>query len=213
VRTYRRIVVAPLVAALLFTAVAAETAAARRIELTSPLIRAVWETGMRINAPGVRCNVTLEGSFHEPFVISKVSGALIGYITRARVEHTGCTGDFWFLNGTEIAVQTLPWHIRYDSFEGSLPGITGIRLQIIGLSVYTRNGLNECLYSSTTARPAYARLTINTSLKIREINPVGSSIPLNTLISGLCEAQTGWEGVGSFTVLGGTAQIGVRLIV
>ncbi|MGB2711107.1 MAG: hypothetical protein WBC33_06285 [Conexibacter sp.] len=91
--------------------------------------------------------VTLRSSLHRTIV--KTIGALVGTITDCR----------WSLGTEEISVAvecrlTLPWHIRYDGFMGTLPNITEMRLQILNFSVrvtdLTFGGLLiNCLYGGT----------------------------------------------------------------
>lgn len=75
----------------------------------------------------VRCPLTLEGSYHSR-TLAKVAEALIGYINRA-VFGT-CTGGNWRAN-----TETLPWHLRYAGFTGTLPTITTLKLKIIHFSI------------------------------------------------------------------------------
>jgi hypothetical protein len=112
------------------------TASANRISLTDNTFRQIWRplsfAGGGLN---IACNVTLEGSFHYNTFV-KALRSLVGYVTRAAVEHTtGCagSGEAWADNGVENAglgpiANTLPWHITYEGFEGTLPIIEGIRL-------------------------------------------------------------------------------------
>lgn len=75
------------------------------------------------NIGTVRCQVTMEGSFHSR-TIAKVVGTLVGYTTRVSVGT--CE------SGTARAnTETLPWHIQYAGFEGTLPNITGIQQKLI----------------------------------------------------------------------------------
>jgi hypothetical protein len=151
--------------ATLVLLVAVGGAAARRIEFTNAEAgyEAVWPSTSRLsitegNGSGaILCPVTLEGQFHS-IPISKVSGLLIGYITSARVgAASSCQG------GSFVALtETLPWHVRYDSFTGTLPSIMTIKLQFIGMSIEVRptSGL-RCLLATTAARPG--RFIANTT--------------------------------------------------
>jgi hypothetical protein len=154
-------------------ATAVSTAGARRIEFSENHIRAVWTAAERarfIDAGGtyaIECQLTVEGSFHSR-TLSKVSGQLIGFITVAEAPLTCFAGgEIAILNGVEplpggeAAPNTLPWHIRYDSFRGALPRIEGIRIQIIDASIlYWKNLAPQCLYRSTTAKPLFAILEV-----------------------------------------------------
>jgi hypothetical protein len=172
-----RLLLTALTAALALAA-AISTASARRLEISNTGIRAVFaELTFANTAAGegieAICPVTLEGSFHSR-TISKVTGQLIGFITRA-IEGT-CVGT----GGAEafgILQASLPWHIRYDSFEGALPNIAAVRTQFIGLSFGLRILAVECLYKSEKAKPAYARFRFaageSTGLRFDETREVG----------------------------------------
>jgi hypothetical protein len=134
------------------------TTSARRFGLTNQSFRAVWtggaaETGLEfvVGMTTIKCPATLEGSFHSR-TLSKVAEALIGYVTRAAVGM--CAG------GTvTLQAGTLPWHIRYDSFSGTLPVITEVHVRILG-ALYLISArevpfglLLACKYEATAATP------------------------------------------------------------
>lgn len=102
------------------------TASANRLSVSNQNIRATWTSLELINSSAgvdVRCPVTLEGSLHSA-TISKVAGALIGYINRAT---TGtCTGG-----AATVLQETLPWHNTYQGFTGTLPNITTINTTVV----------------------------------------------------------------------------------
>lgn len=149
--------------AALMLAVGVGSAQARRFELSEQHIRAVW-TRLAFNwGEAIECPVTLEGSFHSK-VFSKVSGALIGYITSANTVKgmANCVGGWGMLFLTEEegftgALNTLPWHIRYDSFEGTLPAIAGLHVDVVNFSIRFRRvegGTTiRCLYKSLETSP------------------------------------------------------------
>jgi len=171
--TYRtRIPIAATLAALVL-AVAVGSASARRLEVSEQHIRIVWtflhfassEETFRIECP-----VTMEGSFHSK-TISKVSGQLIGYLTRAAIAPlTACRNN----EGVEaISLQgnTLPWHIRFQDFSGVLPNIGTINAQFVGLGVLIRAlGLN-CLYKSTAESPVVGKLIRDNFGRIVDLDP------------------------------------------
>lgn len=202
----RRIIYISVASALLFTfALAATTASANRLSVSNKNFRGAWRA-LRV-APGeIECPITLEGSFHSN-TISKVIGALAGYVSRATVANANCTG------GHSTALQeSLPWHVNYGGFEGSLPNITGLRIGLIGVALQLELSLFGaiCLAKSTAERPVsgIARLTAGriTSLRADETR----TIPL----TGECAifGETRFSGEGTFTVLGSTAGLTVRLI-
>jgi hypothetical protein len=123
------------------------TASARRIEIDEQaflvLFRELTFEG-GTGSPTV-CDVNIEGSFHSR-TISKVCGQLIGYITQAKIHHPCRQGEFWTLDGSERATNTLPWHILYLRFIGTLPAITGIEVQLNNGGFIVEPG---CLYEAT----------------------------------------------------------------
>ena len=146
------------------------------------------------------CPLTLEGSFHSR-TISKVCGQLVGYIT---------TANFAMCSGAAQArtlTETLPWHVRYESFEGTLPSITGITFQIIGLSIQSA----VCLYKSTAAAPARYIYHIAggevTNVPWVEMSPIPR---FEENVN--CPPVIRFQGNGIPTVPGETAKIRVRLV-
>jgi hypothetical protein len=93
------------------------------------------------NERRIQCEATLEGTFHSR-TISKVSGSLIGYVTSAFI---GPTANC-FEGVIAILRETLPWHVRFWKFQGALPSITGVFLEIVNLSMsITPTGMMTCL--------------------------------------------------------------------
>jgi hypothetical protein len=121
------------------------TASARNLSISNQSIRAVWAP-VFIIVPMTpvaehRCTLTLEGSFHSR-TIAKVNGALIGNITRAAVAHPcGGEGEMWVHNGVEnplgagVKATSLPWHMTYQGFTGTLPNISEVRILLRGIRV------------------------------------------------------------------------------
>jgi hypothetical protein len=132
---YPRHVLTALVATAILAS-AISTASARNLQVSETHIRVVWAP-LTFSASGlatVRCNVTLEGSFHSA-TIPKVVRLLIGHITRANVQRPCTGGTAWVFNGTDVNevlggtfANSLPWHITYEGFTGTLPTITGVRI-------------------------------------------------------------------------------------
>jgi hypothetical protein len=136
-------------------------ATARRLEVSEQRILVLFRAlsfGQPGQEPTSICDVNIEGSFHSR-TLSKVSGQLIGYITEAVVHRPCVRGAAWILNGVErlangsTTPNSLPWHIRYDHFEGTLPRITIIDLQLIGAQFLVESLGLSCLYTSTAANP------------------------------------------------------------
>jgi hypothetical protein len=91
------------------------------------------------------CQMTMEGSLHSR-TIAKTAGSLVGYITSVRL---GVCAQ-----GTAtVLTETLPWHMQYGSFSGTLPSISEIELQVIGASFRVRETFGvTCLATSTRER-------------------------------------------------------------
>ena len=124
------------------------TASARNLSASAQAITVTWARfDLRANFGTVECEVTVEGSFHER-TIAKTSGSLTGYVTGARVSPRCRRGE------ATVLTETLPWHVQYDNFTGTLPTITSIRARVIGLAF--RSGLFgiSCLSRSALAEPA-----------------------------------------------------------
>jgi hypothetical protein len=80
----------------------------------SPEVSFTSESGVRIICP-----VTLTISLHAR--ISKVRGSLAGYVTRGTVGEALCRNNAGIIARARLLVRTLPWHLLYQSFAGTLP--------------------------------------------------------------------------------------------
>ncbi len=160
-RIHTKVLLSGLAAALLLS-VAIGSASARRIEVSERNFYVIW-TPLQFGEPvlfvqPVRCPVTLLGSFHSR-TISKVCGQLVGYVNHASVGlPSSCAGG-----EATILTATLPWHIRYASFAGTLPRITRVRLQLINAAFRVHvSGVNaNCLYVTSEAEPALGDVNVN----------------------------------------------------
>src|SRR5215212_74507 len=131
----------------LVLAVGVATATANRLQASSQLVIATWSQVSFEIGPGIgtiRCALTLEGSLHGR-TFAKVREALLGYLTAASIQ-TPCT------NGElHLLAETLPWHLRYESFTGTLPRLTSIRFRLVEFNLWFTNFGFRCLYRSTLA--------------------------------------------------------------
>jgi hypothetical protein len=200
-----------LAAATALLCVLTATASANHLSINSRTIRATWNELDVIPPVGetARCLLTLEGSFHSAS-IAKTSGALIGYITRATIPSSSCTGIL------EVTVQqaSLPWHVRYRGFQGTLPNITDLQTSVIGAAFLVEGTFGiECLYLTTAADPLVDNYSIRS----------GHSI-VNSEVGGEIRSENGcgifgehirlrFRGTSStISQLGSTAGITVTLI-
>ena len=122
-----KILFTSIVAALLLGGVVGSATAAR-FSTTSQRWRATYSRVEWVGTFGTTtCALTVEGSFHSR-TSAKTLNTLTGWVTEATISTPCIRGS------TTILRETLPWHIVYEGFEGTLPNITGIRLGIIGSS-------------------------------------------------------------------------------
>ncbi len=165
--------------ATIVMAYAVSSASANRIETSSQNFRASWSNLVFNDAARVRveCPVTLEGSFHSR-TLSKVSGQLIGFINHATVGT--CTG------GTARAdTETLPWHIQYNSFEGTLPNITGITLTLTNSKFEITANNIHCIARNEQRAPAFGTVLVEASGGVTGLRALETrTIPLEG--GGLC---------------------------
>jgi hypothetical protein len=222
-RSRSKLLLTALTAALVMAATVG-TASARNLELAEVQDQRSTATWTPLEATGLgglirmRCNVTLRGSFHYRTIAKTRS--LIGYITSAALTRTCTGGEAFILNGTErlpngtTTTNTLPWHITYDSFTGTLPRITGLRLAAIGASYLLIALGNECLYRSTSTEPAFGIINVTTATSVASsLSADGnSSIPLSATLSGSCPASVRFAGTTSSLTDGAGGTIVIRLI-
>jgi hypothetical protein len=197
-RTARGSTVAAGAAVLLF--VFAGVASANRLSFSSQTFRTTF-TGISWSGGfgSVSCFLTLEGSLHARS-FTKTVNALIGYITRASI---GLCGS----GSATVLTATLPWHLRYESFSGTLPIIDGIFTSIIGEAFQIREPFGiTCLYRTSTFAPGRAtweREESGTLTKTLLGGTIETSCGVNTTVTGISSTPT---------VVGATTRITVVLI-
>jgi len=194
-------------AAALMLALAVSSASAGRLSLSHRLTRAMFNP-LTFSGPfgaAARCPITLESSFHRE-TINKTLDSLIGYVTRA-IRGTCTQGNATILS------ETLPWHIAYGGFTGSLPRFLGIKQKLIGASFRVQEsvfGIN-CLSRTTTTNPSIGiaegiEWEANGNGIIRRlVAEPGATIP--------CGSITGrFEGTATVTDNTGATNVLIRLI-
>jgi hypothetical protein len=201
-------------AAILMFAVG--SASAGRLSVSNRQFRVVWR-GLEImntfTASLVICPVTMEGSFHSS-TIRKVFNALIGHITRANLNSAACTSNVVGGSAT-INRETLPWHLTYKEFAGTLPNITSITLLFAGFSWLLRDSSTICRGTTSVMNPFDGIDTLGAGGAITAVRADESfRIPLVNGPGGmncnLMEARL--IGTGSLSLLGNTTLISIRLI-
>ena len=221
-RTSVKLCFTALTAALLLASAIATTSA-RNLSVSNQNFRVSWqELDFATNVLTITCHVTLEGSFHY-MTFAKNVGRLIGYITRVAVRRPCTNGEAWAANGTEshprlgTLANTLPWHITYQGFEGTLPCITAILLLLRGArfkvhAFFNTLGLYGDAEDNITGR---ARRDLVTGA-ITELSPVEgrNTARLVNCLGGICPASGTFRNrrPGQVFLLGTTTRITVTLI-
>jgi len=179
-------------------------ATAGRLSTSSQTLRATFASLEFAGAFGTtRCPVTVDGSFHSR-TTSKVASSLVGQITRA-VIGTCARGS------ATVLTETLPWHVRYASFSGTLPNISSIQATIVGVASRIREEVGgvACLSRTTVEEPATMRFN-------REAGgTVTSAVLGGTVRAGAecLEVSASFIGTSnSLTVLNNTTRITITLI-
>jgi hypothetical protein len=208
----------PLVAGVLAAVTLAAmvgTASANSLSFSNQSFRVVWtpiEIRFGVEAAVIRCNLTWEGRLHST-TIGKAPNNLIGYVTRATFGRPCEGGSAWTLNGVEeievlrvIPASTLPWHVKYQSFTGTLPNIASIRIDVVDVSFMTRIMEILCLYRSTAASPARFIFQVNGGQLTALTADETAALPR---FSGnvFCPTTASLRGAGSVRLLGSTTTL------
>jgi hypothetical protein len=129
------------------------TASAGRLSSSSQTWKTTFPTmTLRLPFGDTVCAMTFEGSFHSRS-IAKTVNALIGYITS--VAMGPCSSG-----SKTILTETLPWHMVYAGFTGTLPNISLIKYFLINFSQREREPFGiTCLDRSTTEEPVLLNFT------------------------------------------------------
>ena len=210
-------------AATLFLAVAVGSASAGNLSINNQNLRITFNR-LEFSAPEfamIRCPVTVEGSFHTR-TIAKVAGSLVGAITRSRVKQEACTnGTAASFNGVETyngttTPNTLPWHLTYEGFTGTLPNIATLRV----LYSRFRFGIRD---SSAVCTGQYGTAEDNVTLSATR--EAGGGITGVELVVGrneatlfrrdagfACPARGTGNSQGTVMLLGTTTRLSVTLI-
>jgi hypothetical protein len=138
----------------------ATNSSARNLSLSRGFFRATWNPITFTEPFGntVNCPLTLEGSFAGR-TIAKVSYTLLGRIIRAIPgTRAQCTGG-----EVTILAESLPWHRRYQGFEGTLPDITRfVTLSSrMSLRIFSAATGVTCLFTAQETTREHVRTTIN----------------------------------------------------
>jgi len=182
---FSKLLLAVISAAVLLAGLTGSSTAGR-ISFSHQNLRGTWT---RMNFTGgfgtVECEVVVEGTLHTR-TIAKTIGTLLGYVTAANV--TRCARG-----GASVLRETLPWHVQYASFSGTLPNITGAGTNIINASWRIREptfGVT-CLSRTNASTPLTGSWEINA--RVIESITVGGTIPCGSF-SGTISGTTATAG-------------------
>jgi hypothetical protein len=180
----------------------AGAAAGRRIEASESLLYGLFTPLRMVSAEGsfsIACNITILATMISR-TFSKVSGASIRRVGHVVVAEP-CTGG-----RARVLAETLPWDVRFNSFTGTLPSITSIRLQVVGMALQVEVLFGTCLYATSGAHPA---------MFDENLNAAGEATGIRALSEFRIPSQTGFcpearlEGTG--TVVAGTERSTTRM--
>jgi hypothetical protein len=188
---------------------AAGVASANRFSINSSGFRTVFRPLTFTAAGGevsMSCNFTFEGSFHSRVVVKTV-GLLVGHITRASLNE--CRGG-----GMTVLAETLPWHLTYARFAGTLPTIDHIYGEVIGASLRGQpTGLPACLARTTTTNAMEALIDRDPSGgRVNTLSAGPSEIPMSGEFGCIIAGEVSLSGTATVTQLGSTAAVTVNLI-
>ena len=206
-RTRSKLLIAGFTAALMLT-MAVSSASAGRLSVTNKNFRVVWNPLSLSSTAGVgpiNCPVTLEGSFHSQ-TIRKTVGALVGYVTRGTTVPGSCTGGRATVNQA-----SLPWHLRYRGFTGTLPNITGVSLGLIGARFTVNAAGINCTTTTTAEEPAVGIAEVGGGVITGMRADESFTIPLSGAFCALA-GRGRFAGTGRVTLLGAATVISIRLI-
>lgn len=168
----------------------------------------------------IGCPVTLQGSFHSR-TLAKARGALIGQVSTASVAEASCRAAEGSFSGKLQALRTLPWHVTYQGFTGTLPLIQTIRIRAAGaafrvyeLPTFGMPVDNSCLFASTAETPLAFNVSVNARFELVNVRmeEAGPNMPFSTggLFCGSAPLQI--SGTAFVTRLASVTAIALRLI-
>jgi hypothetical protein len=169
-----KLVLTTLAAATLLAS-AVSSASAGWLSISERAFDIKWRELNLFNEAGggiIDCQMTLLGTFHSrtirktrSFLIGVVDHAVVGEPPRTQSECSGAA--------MTILTATLPWHLRYDSFSGTLPRITLVKAQLVGVAfrlLLIPDGVT-CLIQTDTTTP------MRVNAEIIESGQSGAVIP------------------------------------
>lgn len=196
-------------AAALAMVCAVATASANRLSVSSETFRIGWSAIDIFGAGGfsfeVHCPLTMEGSFHSR-TMAKTQGLLVGHVTRVTNPGESCVSG-----PVTVLTETLPWHVVYKSYLGSLPLIRSVRYAIVGFAIAMGITFEQrCLYGGSRAEVA-GDFIIEHGTGIVGFLP-DYTVQVARTSGLLCPEHIGLDTLGTVTELGEPVSIRLQLI-
>ena len=186
--------------ALLASAIGAN---ARDLRFTSQSFRVTWSSiTFRGPVGSITCPMTLEGTLHER-TMAKTANNLLGYITRATLPSANCTRG-----SATLLPATLPWHVRYSRFTGTLPDLESLNVKVVGMGIQVPGPFSPCLFRSEATNPVILEMSRERSGILAGVRISGVSVILAECGQLTVESFP----VGFLTVLNSAAQVTLTLI-
>lgn len=134
----------------------AGNAGASRLSMSEGEFTISWaglEFRNNVAAPPLVCPVTMSGRF-ERRTFAKVSGTQIGVVENVSVFRSGRTTEICRGGEITLLTETLPWHVTYGGFFGTLPRITDVRVNLVNTAFrIDMEGAATCLIRTTASEP------------------------------------------------------------
>jgi hypothetical protein len=132
-----KLVLAALTAALAFSVLVGNASARNGLRPSTTTVTATTSNLIIVSsAANVSCPVTLGISLHR--TLAKVERTLAGLVNGVTVG--GCTDSVGTAASARALTETLPWHLVYRTFLGTLPNITGVEVEVQGIQILSRTG-------------------------------------------------------------------------
>lgn len=174
-----------VVGALVALSMSVSGASANSLRISDQDFLAEWESLTFGESIQIACPVTIKGSFHRE-TIAKSLGALLGYVTEAIVAERECESSAGSGEAT-VLQDSLPWHITYGGFIGTLPALEGVNLNLhdTAFEIFNLPFGISCLYQSggSSEPETAARGIVNVEsggVATNLVAETGAEIPLNS---------------------------------
>jgi len=182
VRTYLRAAVTALAVVVLLCAGAGGAMASRSFSTSGGARRGIREIDrdlhLKLGAIEIICESTMVKDIHS--LISKVAGSLFGFVTDLRFAN--CRETLGAV-ATVRGLIEVPWHIRYQSFTGTLPMITSVLVRIVDAKILITLRPALCLYRGDIPMFKTGR-TANGSITVTQLTNLRHQVPLFRALEG-----------------------------